>query len=61
MSVEQNFKMACRLLDKAEQIWEAGIVEKYPVADRCYREGVQIYEEVFCDKKKVLTDDLCTF
>jgi hypothetical protein len=36
-------------------------VEKYPVADRCYREGVQIYEEVFCDKKKVLTDDLCPF
>jgi hypothetical protein len=61
MSVEQNFKMACRLLDKAAQIWEAEIVDKYPAADRCYREGVEIYEEVFCDKKKVLTDDLCPF
>lgn len=59
--MEQNFKMASRLLDKAAQIWEGEIVDKYPVAEKCYREGVQIYEEVFCDKKEVLTDDLCPF
>ena len=57
MSMEQNFKMASRLLDKAAEIWEAGIVDKYPLADRCYKEGVQIYEEVFCDKKNILTYD----
>jgi hypothetical protein len=61
MSVDQKFNMACRLLDKAAQIWEAGIVDKYAVADRCYREGMEIYEDVFLDKKKVLTDDLCPF
>ena len=61
MSMEQNFKMASRLLDKAAEIWEAGIVDKYPLADKFYKEGVQIYEEVFCDKKEVLTDDLCPF
>jgi hypothetical protein len=61
MNKDQLFKHACRLLDKAGDIWEKEIKDRYEYAEKCYSEAIAIYEEYFNDNKKVLTDELNPF
>jgi hypothetical protein len=60
MTTDEAFTKADRLLDKAIEIWEQEIKEKYHIAEKYYAEAVFLKEYHF-DNKKELTEDLCPF
>jgi hypothetical protein len=60
MTTDEAYRKADRLLEKATQIWERQITEKYHIAEQCYRQAVEIRDFYF-DNKKELTEDLCPF
>jgi hypothetical protein len=60
MTTDEAYLKAYRLLDKATQIWERKITEKYHVAEQHYKDAVFL-KEFYFDNKKELTEDLCPF
>lgn len=57
MTTDEAFDKAYLLLEKAAEIWQNKDTEKYSHAERCFKEGVSIYNEYFSDNKKVLTEE----
>lgn len=61
MTSDMAFEKSIILLQKAIDIWENKIKDKYELAERYYQQAVAIRDEHFPDKKEILTDDMCPF
>ena len=61
MMEDIEYKKCNLYLDMAISLWEKSGGRHVEKAEEYYQKAMEIYENRFADKKKVLTEDLCPF